>query len=664
MSAAENIDVVSARAIAEALGVRKTTVHRRAERESWAFLQRRGNGGDCHLYLRSELPGEIRAALGDGPARMPAFTPYLTARAVDRQRADEAAAAVVAWWEHWEAARRRREPKRQAQADFCAAWSQRHGAALADRTLREWERRYREAGVAGLVPQWKPGRTEHQVPDEFREQFLAYYLQPQRPKLSTCHDMAACVLRAKSPGVRVPSLSSVRRWVQAEVDPQVVIMAREGETAWRNQCAPYIERDFTGLRSNQVWESDHHQLDVWCKGPGKKVVRPWLTAWYDRRSRKCVGWHIFDGNPCSDTILLAFRRGVQSHGVPESAYIDNGKDYRCNAISGGRPARGDHAELDADNRRVQSLFGQLEMSVTFATPYNARAKIIERFFETVKLRFSQLQPAFCGGNPQERPETMPGWDSLPTVQKVTQQFGEWLELDYHRRTHGETGETPADLWASALTEKRTAPEDVLRLAMLKTTELRVMRRNGVELRGLWYDAPELRQLWGRKFFLRYDPAVMGTVDVYDAEDRFVCTATNRAALDHEADHETVRRAIAEQRRLQKEVRAGREAATKLALEGDPLERYMAARGAERGETPPEPEGAKVLRMVAPTVKRRRAAADGAGGEVVDLASRARAAKPTETGVDAEAPSGLAFLEAATRGALKARGREESDGLDE
>lgn len=661
MSAAEQLATVSARDVAERLGMRPFSVRRRAEREGWPHVVALGNGGEQRLYLRHGLPEDVATALV-APSPVQSTSAYMTARQVDRDRADEALACVQAWRSWWERARRH-TPKREAQRAFCAAWAVQSGCTVADRTLREWDRRYREGGVSGLVPQWRgPSRAE--VPEEFQKLFLTLYMQPQRPKLSTCHDYTVCILRKDHPGVRAPSLSAVRRWVKAEIDPQVLTYARDGATAWRNKHCPYIERDFSMLRSNDVWESDHHEFDIWCKGPVKgKPVRPWLTAWYDRHSRKFVGWHIFDGNPCSDTILLGFRRGVRTHGVPKALYIDNGKDYRSNAITGGRP--GGAEDLERDNRRVQSLCAQLDMAVTFALPYNARAKIIERAFETVKDRFGRFVEGFCGGSPAERPEKMPRWESLPTVAKVAAAFEEWVELEYHRTPHSETGVAPTELWAQDLEEKRTAPDELLRLALLKSTEPRVLRRNGVELRGLWYDAPELRSLHGRKFYLRYDPAAMGSVDLYDEEDRFVCTATNRAALDASADHETVRRAIAEQRRLEKEVRAGAKALTELALGGDPMERFMAARRAETSEAAPAPEGAKVLRMVTPTVRNRRGPTSGTGldAQVVDLASRAKATQSSTTVAQDEAPSGLAFLQAATEGARRAREMEDRDGRD-
>lgn len=58
-----------------------------------------------------------------------------------------------------------------------------------------------------------------------------------------------------------------------------------------------------------------------------KVAAPWLTLWLDIHSYCFTGWHLAWA-PNSQTIALALRDGILSFGVPESIYVDCGKDYR------------------------------------------------------------------------------------------------------------------------------------------------------------------------------------------------------------------------------------------------------------------------------------------------------------------------------------------------
>src|SRR5207249_4534073 len=125
----------------------------------------------------------------------------------------------------------------------------------------------------------------------------------------------------------IPTYRSASRYL-ANLPRSVVVKGRLGKEAHNNLCGPFHERDYTGLHSNQIWCGDHHPCDCIVTHQGK-LVRPWLTAWQDMRSRKIVGAVIYAHDPNSTTVLAAFRVGALAHGVPDRVYIDNGKDYDC-----------------------------------------------------------------------------------------------------------------------------------------------------------------------------------------------------------------------------------------------------------------------------------------------------------------------------------------------
>lgn len=633
----------SAREIAEALGVAKRTVNLRASRERWPRALVHSNGGESCAYPADGLPDDVRAALAgpsgaDEPAPVSApstvaVSAYEAAPAYNRVRADQRLAVLKAW-DAWRA-QHPDEPLMEARPAFLAAWAARGEKGVSVSSLLRWEADYRAKGLDGLVPDYGKSAGRTTIPELARATFLALYLNQTKLSIARCREMTIGAL--KSQGIQVPSEDAFRRLVQS-LDQELVVFAREGEGTWANTAAPFQQRTFEHQASNDTWVGDHRRFDVFCKGAKRgQAVRPWISAWLDQRSRCVVGWHIHL-NPCSDTILLSFRHGALERGIPREWYIDNGTDYRSHGITGagGRrgPRRGGESPRGAEQRYL-SLADQVGIEkVTFAIPGTPQAKVVERFFKTMKDHFDRLQPSFTGGTVDEKPEqvaqVVKDWDSLPTVEELAAAFETWVRHDYNRRPHGELGgECPEAVWAAKLEAKRTAPADRLRLMMLKATRPYVLRRNGIELFGVWYDAAELTGLFGRKVYVRYDPANMGTIAVYDTDDRFLCEATNRAVAAHGADQELVREASKEKARKLRRVKEGLKAQAELAKRPDVIDAFMAQRKAD-AEAHPIPVPAVPTELVQPLRPSRPADPNAPDAPVVSLADRRQAAPPEAT----------------------------------
>jgi len=77
---------------------------------------------------------------------------------------------------------------------------------------------------------------------------------------------------------------------------------------------PYIPQRTDRYDPGEAWVGDHCQLDFWVRA-GKKMFRPWLTAWQDWKTRRIVGYTLAE-SPNSDTILSALRMFAQHNGCP------------------------------------------------------------------------------------------------------------------------------------------------------------------------------------------------------------------------------------------------------------------------------------------------------------------------------------------------------------
>jgi transposase InsO family protein len=319
------------------------------------------------------------------------------------------------------------------------------------------------------------------------------------------------------------------------------IKLRLGDKAYVNECEPYAKRDYSALRSNEIWNGDHHRLDVIISHGGKHI-RPWITAWQDVRSRLIVGWYVFAHDPNTDTILFALGDAAKAHGVPDEVYVDNGKDYDAKALQGITKAeRRAKAQFTEAVRSKSGVLAGLGIGISHCQPYHGQSKPIERFFRTLKDEFSKMQRTYCGGTPAEKPDDLAAKvarGASPTLEDFTEELNCWI-ADYYNAGRGHAGDsmngqTPAEVFAACLTSKRTAPEAALDEMMLKPTQLLKIGQNGISYMGMHFDAPELARHFGKWARLHLDPRDIRKPRAYDEEGRFMCIVETREKIPFKA----------------------------------------------------------------------------------------------------------------------------------
>ena len=120
--------------------------------------------------------------------------------------------------------------------------------------------------------------------------------------------------------------------------------------------------------------------------------------------------------------------------------------------------------------------------------------------------------------------------------------------------------TPNQAFAKYLVEQRVAAPEVLNLMLLRSTRLQKVTRAGVKLnfygKDIWFmDEDMLLNHQGEKVYVRYNPSDLGTVRIYDEQDRFMLTATQVTELSYFASKEDVAEAMKEQRHYENIVKA-------------------------------------------------------------------------------------------------------------
>jgi transposase InsO family protein len=329
---------------------------------------------------------------------------------------------------------------------------------------------------------------------------------------------------------------------------------------------------YATLRSNQVWVADHHQFDVLVKvgekldaASGERVPvykRPWLTAWMDCRSRELVGWLIRWEDPDTQAIVDCWQSAILACGVPEVAYTDNGKDFKCKIFCGLTPKqaaalfRTRSLRVEHDQIKLGGIYAALGVEHMRAWKYHGQSKPIERFFRTVCLRFSVHFDTYCGRSPDDKPEGLNDriqQGKCPGFKDFVADFGDWLEADYRHKWHaGDAMEEfpggPGQAWESCLVTKRTADPQLLEVLCQPRVGPVTVGQNGVTHLGIEFGRGQLSRWFGRKVFLRIR-RTLDSVSVWSLDDKeFLGVADANMKLPFLATPADAKAAIQEKRR--------------------------------------------------------------------------------------------------------------------
>jgi len=287
------------------------------------------------------------------------------------------------------------------------------------------------------------------------------------------------------------------------------------------------------------------------------------------RSRKIVGFHI---SPCPNqtTILQAFKRAVEEYGPPEGAKIDNGKDYDSEMWTGQTKKVRKSKVLSRgylDQEMIAGIYAMMNVTVSFAIPYNAKSKPVERFFATLDSQFTKTIETYCSPDTKRRPEDL--CDKLENETTILhaydlagfgQAVGRYIEV-YNNTAHtgaGMDGRSPAEAFETGRT-RRVLAEGAAALLLRVWSGAVKVGKNGVTIKGLRYGQynAELLMSQGKEVRAAYDPDDMARVDIYDARTlRFITTAEQNRLVAYgkgvaEGD---VREAMRTQRRAKRMLR--------------------------------------------------------------------------------------------------------------
>ena len=402
--------------------------------------------------------------------------------------------------------------------------------AITKSKLFRWQHKYQGKDVAELIDRrGGHNRGKDTIPEDAWELFYSLYMTQQKRSVRLCHHITSM----EYPDI--PSYKAFERKIKT-IPMYAILRYREGLKAFTDTL-PYMERSKLDIASNDIWFSDHHLVDVFVKSAdGTKVIRPWLTVFFDARSNRVMSFLVRNADPNATAVKKCFRLGVEKNGVPTEVYFDNGKDYRSSSFSKDYP---------------MSLVNQLGVGTIYATPYHGAAKTVERFFGTFTNRFSRRFKTYTGCNAKIRPEEMqiPNKEILPlapTLDKFVELLTAYID-EYNQTPNSGIdmeGKCPDQVYAENLAIKRVVrDQDALRL-LCGNTEERVVNKSGVSIKNNHYYHDALLSHMGERVMVVYDPDDIEKMAVFDMKGRAICLAEAkiRTPFRHTSEEDYIRAA--------------------------------------------------------------------------------------------------------------------------
>lgn len=519
----------------------KRSLTRRARDEHWHLkadasgepLSRprigRGGGTEFHVSL---LPG---------PAQL-----ELAKRGITPSVAEAALAAPVTatgWrWYEGQSAKVKAEAERRmsvvseidllegaglTRSAALAEVRNRHGIAIS--TLWNWLRLIEGVAVSDRLPALAPrrqgGGSEAEIDPLLWNLFKSDFLRPSAPTLSSCYERTRAV--AAERGLSMPSEKTMRRRLERDVDPRVILLRRKGEEALRRSL-PAQRRTVSDLHALELVNIDGHKFDVFARTSDGRVVRPLMVALQDIYSRKFVAWRVCEVES-AEHVRLVFASLFERWGIPNGCVLDNGRGFASKWITGGAKTR---FRFKVKPEDPTGLLTSLGINIHWTLPYRGQSKPIERGFrdlcDTIA-KHPAMEGAYTGNTVLAKPENYGSraveWDMF--VALVDQGMNAH-NARLGRRTETARGrsfdEAFAESYARAPIGKAT-PEQ-LRMALLAAEQKLVNRRTGeIELFGNRYWSDGCGQLHGQRVTVRFDPDdLTRDVHLYAQDGRYLTSA--------------------------------------------------------------------------------------------------------------------------------------------
>ena len=496
------------------------------------------NGGTSYEILFSSLEPELQDKLRKNEKKSTALVPlnYQPPQFVSDQAkmtANFRLNIIIALIKF----RNKYSTKKQADSDFLDLYNSglylpkayKFIGSISLGTLHRWLRKYEKYESAEcLQPNYKyskQGEYNSILNDEMKQILLTLLLHPSRYNYGKAIKLTKEILKKRG-YEQLPCDLSFKRYAEnfRKNNYAEWVLRREGMKAYHDKVEPYIERDISKIEVGDVIVADGHVLNFQVINPFTgRPTRATLVGFLDWKSTALVGYEIMmtESTQC---IASALRNAIINLGlIPKVVYQDNGKAFKSRFFQ----------NVDFEEDLFNGVYANLNIHSVFAKPYNARAKVIERFFREFQEELEKGMPSYIGTSIEDKPAWLKRGEKLhaewhkkltdnhiPSVSEASKYINSWIEFHNNQPCPNDRTKTIKECLNSV--QKQNI--DVQRLDdLMMKTEGRTINKHGITFLNMHYRSEAILGIRD-KVNIRYSLFDLSKVNVYSKKGEFLCVA--------------------------------------------------------------------------------------------------------------------------------------------
>ncbi len=409
-------------------------------------------------------------------------------------------------------------------------------------SLLRWNKLYTDYEIwEVLAPQYKyTGFNEYKtvLTEEEIGIFLKLLLHPNQFSIGKAIKLTTHILEKRG-FTDIPKSITFRRYAEwfkkKNLDKWILI--REGEKALRDRVEPYIKRDISSIKVGEILVADGHVLNFLVLNPFTgKPCRATLVGFFDWKSGYLAGYYIMleENTQC---IAAALRMAIINlNMIPTIVYQDNGRAFKAKYFT---------ESADFTEAGFNGIYQNLGIKPVYAKPYNARAKVIERFFREFQEEFEKLVPSYSGTSIETKPAYLKRNEKfhkdlynkvnqghIPTIEETIKLINCWLDYRHSQPCSNVQGMTIKE----AFETRERQNIDISKLDdLMMAYEVKTIHRNGIRFLNTDYYNDLLYGLRDR-VMIRYSLFDLTKIKVYSTKGEYLCTARRVTGTHPMANH--------------------------------------------------------------------------------------------------------------------------------
>lgn len=358
--------------------------------------------------------------------------------------------------------------------------------AFATVTIERWyytARREKDDPVGVLRRAVRKDRGKVFLDRAIADRLFEQYGDYQHWSYQLHYDNLEVLVKAQPALGTLPSYSTVRRYMQAHGllrQPRPAPESRPGEQRALARRENREVRSYEAEYVGSLWHLDFHHGSLKVLTDRGEWKRPLALGVLDDHSRLCchLQWYLSE---TAEDLAHGLSQAIQKRGLPRALLSDNGAAMVADEVTEGL-----------------SRLGILHERTLPYSPYqNGKQEV---FWTRLEGRLMEM---------------LEGLASL-TLDFLNQATQAWVEIEYNRASHRETGTSPVECFGKAPDVLRGSPSsNQLRDAFRLETPRRVRKSDGtISLEGVRFEIPS-RYHSLRDISVRYARWDLGRVDLVD-----------------------------------------------------------------------------------------------------------------------------------------------------